>query len=87
VDVKPSLAVWQDIEGLAERKLVFPIHLQVAVHENQDTTIGSLLDVWFHISELNGVVAQGLNLLLYLLQALKPASRIGHLADVAVEID
>ena len=88
MDVEAPLTVGEDVEGLCESELVAAVHAEVSGHKNDDAALdGPVLDIRVHVGVLDLVEGHGLDFLGDLLEAGMRGSRVGHLADVLVEVD
>lgn len=82
-----ALVVGADIEDLGEPELVRAVHLEEAVDEDeQGAGEGAVLDVEVHVGVLHGIEAQRLDLVRDLLEAGVLGPRVGHRAQLAVEV-
>ena len=86
VDVVAALVVGADVEGLGEAELVGAVHLQVAADGHEERAGGGPgLHVGAEVAELDGLVAERLDLVRDLLEPAVGAARVGHRAPVRVE--
>ena len=86
MDVVAALSVGADVEGLREAELVGAVHLQVAADDHEEAAGQRAgLHVGAEVAELDGLVAQRLDLVGDLLEAAVGAARVGHRAALRVE--
>ena len=88
VDVVSSRAVGADVEDLRESELLWPIHAEIATHEDDDAAWeGAVLNIWGQVGVFYVLEAEGLDFFGDVFESDVGGASVGHLAGILVEID